>query len=88
MLVYGLGVVVLSQIAWYRSLAVLAPSTVASWSMMSPALAILFAYLLLREVPGTAQIIGGVVIAAGMVVARLGARKPPPEMGEGRLAVQ
>lgn len=52
------------------------------------AIAILFAYLLLRELPGPAQIIGGVVIAAGMVVARLGARKPPPEMGDGRLAAQ
>ena len=88
MLVYGLGVVAVSQIACYRSLRVLDPSTVASWSMISPVLAIFFAYLLLREGPGLAQIIGGAVIAVGMVVSRLGARKPPPEMGEGRLAAQ
>jgi len=69
---YGAVVVAIGQSAWYRSLARLPASTVASFSMTAPLLGILFAWLLLGEVPSAIQWGGAAVIFAGMVVTRLG----------------
>ncbi|MHC4137518.1 MAG: DMT family transporter [Planctomycetota bacterium] len=81
MTVYGLGVVALGQLAWYRSLERLRPTTLAAFSMASPAIAIVFAIILLGELPTTAQIVGGVIIAAGMVVSGRGRAGESPETG-------
>jgi drug/metabolite transporter (DMT)-like permease len=79
--VYGLGVVALGQLAWYRSLERVRPATIAALAMCSPAVAILFAIALLGELPTGAQILGGVIIAAGMVVAGRGRSGEQPETG-------
>jgi drug/metabolite transporter (DMT)-like permease len=84
MVIYALVIIVVGQFAWYRALAKLPPATVANWSMSSPFLGILFAFLLLQEVPTGAQWIAGAIILVGMVVTRLGPRRegevvPAPE---------
>lgn len=74
MLVYAAVVTVLGQLAWYRSVADLPATTVANGSMLTPALGILFAFLLLSEVPTGAQWTGAAVVFAGMVLTRMGGR--------------
>ncbi len=88
MTVYAVIVVVLGQLAWYHGLTRVPPGTVANLSMLSPFLGILFAYLLLGEVPATAQWIGGGIILLGLLIIRAGARKPleAPAPAENSLA--
>ncbi|MBT8484444.1 MAG: EamA family transporter [Phycisphaerales bacterium] len=81
MLVYGLGVVALGQLAWYRSLEQLVPATVAAFAMASPAIAIGFAVVLLGEFPTPGQIAGGVIIAIGIAIAGRGRRQGHPQTG-------
>ena len=75
MTAYALLVVVGGQSAWYHGLLTLPSTTVSNLAMLSPAFGIGFAYLLLGETPGMAQIIGGVVILAGMGITRLRSSK-------------
>ena len=83
---YALVVVVIGQLAWYSALRSVAAERVASWSMLTPGLGLLFAWLLLDEVPNLAQWTGGLIILVGMMVTRLGNKAPPPAMLESQLA--
>jgi drug/metabolite transporter (DMT)-like permease len=44
--------------------------------------AVAFAWLLLDQLPGTMQFVGGALIVAGVVVVKLGERPPPPELAD------
>jgi drug/metabolite transporter (DMT)-like permease len=74
MSIYALVIVVIGQLAWYRALAELPSSTVSKWSMLFPFFAVLFAYLLLGEIPTAIHWIAGAIIVAGMLVSRSGER--------------
>lgn len=74
MLVYAAVVVVAGQAAWYHSLEKRTPQQVATATLFTPFLALLFAYLLLGEVPQAAHWVGGTVILAGMVMVHRGGR--------------
>ena len=74
MLVYAFVVVVIGQAAWYSALEKCTPSQVASASLLTPFLAVGFAYLLLGEVPQKEHWIGGSIIVAGMVLVYRGGR--------------
>ena len=59
-------------------------ATLASFVGLSEVLfAILFAWLLLGELPGIAQLLGGVVVVAGVVAVRLGERPRPTGSASG-----
>ena len=59
-------------------------ATVASFVGLSEVLfAILFAWLLLGELPGIVQLLGGVVVVAGVVAVRLGERAAPTGIASG-----
>ncbi|MEM7305454.1 MAG: DMT family transporter [Planctomycetota bacterium] len=82
MTVYAAVVTVGGQLAWYRSIDTLPARDVANGSMLSPVLGILFAYLLLHEVPSSVQWAGAAIVFAGMVLTRLGGSQPPkPSLG-------
>ncbi len=88
MIVYALVVIVASQFLWYRSIGQLPPATVARWTVMTPALAMLYAFFLNGEQPSPIQLLALAFVTAGLVVSTLGRRNPPnvPEGAEGAVA--
>ncbi len=88
MTVYALVIVVIGQIAWYKALAGLPSSTVATWSMLFPFFAVFFAFVLLGEIPKTVHWIAGGTILAGMLVSRWGSKEKDVQdsLGEKSLA--
>ena len=72
---YALIVVVGGQFAWYRGVELLPTTKVAALSLTSPLFGVLFAFLLLGERPGPAQLAGGAVILVGMILAARGGAK-------------
>ncbi len=79
MTIYAFVVVVLAQLAWYRSLATLPATTISNWSVFTPVISIAFAYAILGEVPVWPQVMGGGIILVGIVVTRshLGLSRDP-----------
>ncbi|MEM7167067.1 MAG: EamA family transporter [Planctomycetota bacterium] len=75
MLVYAIVVVVIGQSAWYYSLERCRPEQVATATLLTPFLAVAFAYLLLGEVPQVAHWIGGGVILTGMLIVYRGGKR-------------
>jgi drug/metabolite transporter (DMT)-like permease len=76
MLVYGIVIVVVGQSFWtvgLRSASISMASTIASFTPVS---GILAAYLILGEVPTTAQWIGGSIILLGVWLGQLSPRQP------------
>lgn len=79
MLIYGLLIVSAAQMCWFRSIERVDPATISFTTMLNPFIAIMLAVLLLDEKPGTAQLIGGAVIAIGMSISLSGrSRRMPP----------
>jgi drug/metabolite transporter (DMT)-like permease len=76
MLVYAAVVIVLAQLAWYRSLERLSPAAVARWTVLMPVLAVGYAFLINGERPGPPQLAGLAFVTAGIVVSNLGRRTP------------
>lgn len=85
---YALVIVLIGQFAWYRSLTALPAPVVSKWSMLLPAFAVAFAFLLLGEIPMTIHWIAAAIIVAGMVVARRGSigGEIPDSLSEKNLA--
>ena len=75
MLLYGAIIVVGGQLAWFKGLKSASAGDVSLASSISPVAGILFAYLILGEVPTLAQYIGGAVIAIAIIFSQLGAKK-------------
>ncbi len=71
MTVYAALVVVLGQITWFRAITSLPSGIVASWSTLTPVLGILFAYLLLHEVPDMSQWMAAAIILFGMAISQI-----------------
>lgn len=74
-LLYGLLVLTLSKLCWYAGLRVLTVSRASSLVSVSPAWSLLFAYLLLGEIPSSVQTTGFLLMALGIVFLLL--RKDP-----------
>ncbi|VEP18343.1 conserved membrane hypothetical protein [Hyella patelloides LEGE 07179] len=75
MLVYGAVIVVGGQLSWFQGLKRTKAADVSLASSFSPLAGILFAYLILREVPTSAQYIGGAVIILGIIFNQVGVVK-------------
>ena len=76
MIVYALVVIVLAQLAWFRSLKLLPPATIARWTVVTPALAMAYAYFINGEAPAAQQLTALAFITVGIVVSNLGRFTP------------
>lgn len=72
MLVYGGLIVVCGQLCWFSGIREVKAADIALASSFSPVAGVGFAYLILGEVPQSAQIIGGVIILAGIGIGLAG----------------
>ncbi|MFS1526162.1 DMT family transporter [Microbulbifer sp. 2304DJ12-6] len=73
MLVYGAIIIVFGQITWFKGLQGGASSADISISTaITPVAGIFFAFLILQEIPNFAQIVGGIIIMAGIGISLLG----------------
>ncbi len=68
----------LASVLIFRAIAVVGPSRVANLQLLVPALAVLFAALVLGEPVLVGQVLGGAVIVAGILIARRAPAGPPP----------
>ena len=73
MLIYGVIIVVGGQLAWFKGLKTTEAADVSLASSISPIAGIVFAFLILGEVPTLAHYIGGSVIIIGIIFNQLGA---------------
>ena len=76
MSIYGLIIIVLSQLMWYSALKRLDSKTVGSLTSLSPIFSIFFAYILNGESPSQVQLAALVVILIGLLISSLGKKKP------------
>ncbi|AWF81658.1 EamA family transporter [Microbulbifer sp. A4B17] len=73
MLVYGAIIIVFGQITWFKGLQGGASSAdISIATAITPVAGTLFAFLILQEVPNFAQIVGGIIIMAGIGISLLG----------------
>ncbi|MGI2907715.1 DMT family transporter [Tolypothrix sp. VBCCA 56010] len=72
MFVYGVVIVVVGQSFWIRGLRACSVSMASLASSFTPIIGILAAYLILGEVPSSAQYIGGSVILFGIFLSQVG----------------
>ena len=72
MFLYSLIIVVGGQLAWFKGLKTTSAADVSLASSISPVAGIVFAFLILKEVPTMAHYIGGSVIILGIVLNQLG----------------
>jgi drug/metabolite transporter (DMT)-like permease len=91
MLIYSAVIVVGGQLAWFSGLKRSSASEVSLAGAFDPIAGVLAAYLILGEVPTTAQYIGGAVILVGIALNQIGllklshsSKRPPKpaEMGD------
>lgn len=68
MALYGGVIIVLGQIFWYRGIQDTDSGNISVASAFSPIAGILFAFIILGELPKTSQIIGGAIILCGIAV--------------------
>ena len=71
MAVYAALVVVLGQMTWFRAVGSLSSGVVSAWSTLTPVLGVLFAYLILHEIPDMSQWIAAFIIIGGLTITQL-----------------
>ena len=83
MSLYGAVIVVGGQLAWFKGLKSTDAADVSLASSISPIAGIIFAWLILGEVPTIAHYVGGSVIVIGIILNQLGAmRQNNPDQRE------
>ena len=75
MLLYGIVIVVGGQLAWFRGLKTTTAADVSLANSINPIAGIIFAFLILGEVPTLAHYIGGSLIIIGIVFNQIGATR-------------
>ncbi len=88
MIVYAAVVIVAAQLTWYRALGAMSPSSVARWTVFTPVLAVVYAFAINGEQPGTTQLTALTFITLGVIVSNVGKLIPAgmAESTEGSLA--
>ena len=66
----GLGALVIAYLCWYRGIKVLGPTRTSMYGNLQPIVALLFAWILLHEVPTVLQGIGAASIITGLLMTR------------------
>ena len=82
MLFYGVVIVVGGQLAWFKGLKTTEAADVSLASSISPIAGVVFAFLILGEIPTIAHYIGGSVIIIGIVFSQLGVTKQSNSVAE------
>ena len=77
MALYGSVIVVGGQLCWFSGIKRVTPADISLAAAFSPIAGVIFAFLILGEIPMTAQIIGGAVILCGIGVGLAGDLKFP-----------
>ena len=72
------GPLLLTNVLWFTAIRRVGPSRATLFGNLQPFLAVVFAVLLLSEGLGALQVVGGVLIAAGILVARVETRGREP----------
>jgi drug/metabolite transporter (DMT)-like permease len=67
----ALGALVFAYLCWYRGVKVLGPTRTAMYGNLQPLFALLFAWILLNEVPTAMQGVGAASIIGGLVLTRV-----------------
>ncbi len=87
MVVYALVVIVTAQFAWFRSISVLTPATIAKWTVMTPVLAMGFAFLINGETPGQMQLVALSFVTLGTLVSNVGKFTPKGVSDSGEASI-
>jgi drug/metabolite transporter (DMT)-like permease len=66
----GIGALVIAYLCWYRGVRVLGPTRTAMYGNLQPVFALLFAWILLHEVPTAIQGLGAASIIGGLLLTR------------------
>lgn len=72
MLLYGIVIVVIGQLCWFRGLRISTTSEVALVNSFSPVLGIVAAYWILGEQPLFAHYVGGSIVLLGLLLSQIG----------------
>ncbi len=78
MLVYSVVVIVVAQLLWYSAVRQVEASTVAKWTVLTPIIAIIYAFFLNGERPSFAQLAALSLVTVGVLIANLGRLVPKP----------
>ena len=82
MIVYSAVIVVGGQLAWFKGLKETEAADVSLANSFNPIAGIIFAFLILGDVPNLAQYVGGGVIIIGIIFSQLGTAKQRNSMAE------
>ena len=66
----GLGALVIAYLCWYRGVRVLGPTRASMYGNLQPVVALLFAWVLLHEIPTVMQGLGAASIISGLLLTR------------------
>ena len=66
----GLGALVVAYLCWYRGVRVLGPTRTSMYGNLQPVVALIFAWVILHEVPTLAQGMGAASIITGLLMTR------------------
>jgi drug/metabolite transporter (DMT)-like permease len=77
MLLYGVAIVMAGQVFWFAGLRHSTSAQVTLATSTNPIAAVIIAYLILGEVPTTAQYVGGGVVAIGILLSLIGNLRDP-----------
>jgi drug/metabolite transporter (DMT)-like permease len=69
------GPLVFTNVLWFTAIRRVGPSRATLFGNLQPFLAVLFAVVLLSESLGALQVVGGVLIAVGILIGRVGTRR-------------
>ncbi len=66
----GLGALVVAYLCWYRGVRLLGPTRASMYGNLQPVVALIFAWMLLHEVPTIMQGMGAASIITGLMLTR------------------
>lgn len=72
----GIGALVIAYLLFYRGVRVLGPTRTAMYGNLQPLIALLVAWLVLREQPTIWQGVGGAIVMAGLLLSRTARMQP------------
>ena len=74
--------VAVANVVVFRAISLVGPTRIANFQFLVPAMAVGFAAVFLDEAILPAQVVGGLAIVSGIVIARRGSRLPAEELLE------
>jgi drug/metabolite transporter (DMT)-like permease len=72
----GILAAAIANVIVFNGVRLLGPTRITAMQSLTPALAVILAYIFLNEPIRAGQVIGGVIIVAGVALTRFGARRP------------